>query len=189
MAMNANDRNVLTKSYFHDVKNCFLHTMMNTFILRIASPTDWRTDQQKDRLLTYLPSDNIFTFKILFLYSSFFYKSISDRQTDCRADGRTDRRTDTHSYRDARTHLKTMKNDEKMNKKEIWDDPSWPVTYFLWSSIMSPCVCFLDPHVDVFFSLNSPEKSCPELRVKAKMREVSCWQSMDQRETASMSLR
>ena len=37
-----------------------------------------------------------------------FYKSVTNPPTDGPTDGLTDRRTDRPSYRDARTHLKTL---------------------------------------------------------------------------------
>ena len=43
-----------------------------------------------------------------FAIFSDFYKSVTDGWTDGWTNRRTDQRTDTHSYRDARTHLKNQ---------------------------------------------------------------------------------
>ena len=43
------------------------------------------------------------------LFLAFFYESITKHYGP--TDGPTDRRTDTRSYRDARTHLKSLRED------------------------------------------------------------------------------
>ena len=88
----------LWKHYLQTYRN--LSTAIATFGGRHARELFW--------CYSWLSKPSWSFLYIKFSISCIFHESITYIHTDRRTDGPTDRRTDTPSYRDARTHLKTV---------------------------------------------------------------------------------